>query len=193
VTAHPEPPADLARRKLPLARLRGPFFRIHRVRHAALYFGTAGMYRFDAPTKQFGVLYAGLDVHCAFIETFGHATGARLVEIAELSARSLAEITSRRPLRFVDLRAAGLPRMGADAALTSGLDYDLSHRWSLALHGHPQKPDGIAYRARHDPSRTAVAIFDRAKSVLSMKSLGTMDAHSGRLADLLDTYDFGLV
>ncbi|MCL2776786.1 MAG: RES family NAD+ phosphorylase [Polyangiaceae bacterium] len=193
MTNHPNPPADFARRKLPLVRLRGTFYRIHRAHRAALYFGKAGTYRFDAPSKEFGVLYAGRDMYCAFIETFGHATGVRFVDATELAARALAEIRVRRPLRFVDLRASGLARVGADAELTSGTDYALAHRWSLAFYRHPQKPDGIAYRARHDPSRVSVAIFDRAKSLLRVKSRTRLDANADKLADLLDTYDFGLV
>jgi RES domain len=189
---HPEPSADLARRKLPLATFRGPWYRIHRSRLAPLHFGNSGGNRFDAPNKEFGVLYAGRDTHCAFIETFGHATGVRLVEARELSQRGLAELTPRRPLRLVDLRGAGLARIGADASLTAGPDYDLAHRWSVVLRSHPQKPDGIAYRARHDPERICAALFDQVKPLLAVRSLGRLDSDPDRLADLLDTYEFGL-
>lgn len=192
MNAHPEPSRELAHRKLPLVRLRGSFFRIHRRRLAPLYFGRSKLSRFDAPNGEFGVLYVGRDVPCAFIETFGHATGVRFVDHTELEERELSEITVERPLRLVDLRGNGLARIGADASLTSGLDYGLSQRWSRALHEHPQKPDGVAYRARHDPERTSVALFDRVAPLARARPRGTLDSDVARLAKLLDTYDFGL-
>ena len=135
------------------------------------------------------------DAHGAFIETFGHATGVRFVTTAELGRPGLAGVTPARAFRLVDLRGHGLASMGADAALASGLDYDLSRRWARAIHDHPRKPDGILYRARHDPSRTCAAIFDRAESVLAPSTLGTPwdDAHRRLLGDILETYGFGLI
>jgi len=80
--------------------------------------------------------------------------------------RSGADLWPRR-VQLTNLRGAGLARIGADAELTSGPDYELARRWALALHSCPRKPDGILYRARHDPGRTCAAIFDRAESVIT--------------------------
>ncbi len=99
--------------------------------------------RFDAPAGQFGVQYLGKDEHCAFIEAFGHATGIRFVDRAELSRRSLARIMPKRPLRPLDLSGKGLGRLGADARITTGESYDPRQSWAKAIHDHPQKPDGI--------------------------------------------------
>jgi hypothetical protein len=169
--------------------------RIHPAAHAPLYFGRAPRNRFDAPAGEFGVLYVAADAHGAFVETFGHETGVSFVTAAELGQRGLAVVTAARALRLADLRGAGLARMGADAALTAGLDYDLSRRWAHAIHDHPRKPDGILYRARHDPARTCAAIFDRAQSVLTPTKVGTLaeDAHANLLGDILDTYGFALL
>ena len=171
------------------------WIRVHPTKYDPLYFGRTPRNRFDAPAGEFGVLYAAADAHGAFVETLGQATGVRFVTIAELRVRELAVIAPRRPLRLVDLRGEGLARMGADAALTSGVDYDLSRRWSREIHDHPRMPDGIVYRARHDPSRTCAAIFDRAETDLTAKRFGTFDAkaHRGLLADILETYKFGLI
>jgi hypothetical protein len=169
--------------------------RIHPAAHAPLYFGRVPRNRFDAPAGEFGVLYVAAEAHGAFVETFGHETGVNFVTAAELGKRGLAVVTAARALRLADLRGAGLARMGADAALTSGLDYDLSRRWARAIHDHPRKPDGILYRARHDPARTCAAIFDRARSVLTPTDVGTLaaDMHRNLLGDILDTYGFALV
>ncbi len=192
---HLDPPADFAKRKLPIWLFRRHWFRIHRLKYGALYFGRSGDNRFDAPASEFGVLYAGKDERCAFIETFGHATGVRFVAQKELADRGLALIKPKRPLRLVSLAGEGLARLGADARLTSGESYDVAHRWSLAIHEHPKKPDGIVYTARHDPSRVCVAIFERASVDLEVTSLGSLadPTHTKLLAMLLDTYDFGLI
>jgi hypothetical protein len=141
------------------------------------------------------VLYLGKDEHCAFIETFGHATGIRFVDRAELSRRSLARVIPKRPLRLLDLSGKGLARLGADARLTTGESYDPPRSWSVAIHDHPQKPDGIVYSARHDPSRRCAAIFDRASAAFDVDLLGCLadPANAQLLGDILDTYDFGII
>jgi hypothetical protein len=192
VSGHPEPPASF---RLLVVRVAWVWCRIHPLEHDALHFGREPLNRFDAPAGEFGVLYVAKDEHGAFIETFGHATGVRFVTEKELGARGLAAIAASRPLRLADLRAEGLARMGADAELTSGPDYDLSRRWARAIHEHPRQPDGILYRARHDPARVCAGIFDRARSLITARRMGTFRARQHRmlLARVLDTYKFGLV
>src|SRR3989442_7047602 len=41
------------------------FSRIHCRNEAPVFFGKTGRNRFDSPNANFGVLYVGLDVHCA--------------------------------------------------------------------------------------------------------------------------------
>jgi RES domain len=193
--AHPDPPASF---NVLIRKVRGTWLRIHSSRHGAIFFGrklTPGDNRFDAPAGEFGVLYVGRDAHCAFVETFLHKTGVRLVTTTELSQRTLSVVEARRPLRLVDLCGEGLARMGADASLTSATDYALTQRWSKALHEHPRKPDGILYRARHDPSRFAAAVFERVQPELTTHVVGTLSdpVRTNLLADILDTYDVGLV
>jgi len=192
VTGHPEPPASF---HLNVVVVRWTWRRIHALARDPLHFGREPLNRFDAPAGQFGVLYVAKDAHGAFIETFGHATGVRFVTEKEVRTRGLAVVAFRRPLRLADLRSEGLARMGADAELTSGPDYALSRRWALAIHDHPREPDGILYRARHDPARLCAAVFDRAQTVAASRTTGTLGArdHRALLADLLDTYKFGLV
>ena len=117
----------------------------------------------------------------------------RLLDRRELALRGVARITATRKLRLVDLRGEGLARIGADAALTTGPDYELAHRWAHALHDHPTAPDGIAYRARHDPARTRAALFDRVRGELHARRPGAVDADAARLAGLFERYDFGLI
>ncbi|AKT42250.1 RES family NAD+ phosphorylase [Chondromyces crocatus] len=192
---HPNPPSDWARLEPLIRKFRRAWFRIHRTMHEPMFFGRSGANRFDAPREEFGVLYAAADARGSFIETMGRLPAHRLVPWAEISARGLAKITPKRALRLVDLTSEGLARIGADSRLTSGDSYDLSQRWILALHEHPEKPDGIVYRSRHDPSRLCAALFDRIAPDLDVEKLGTLAApdHTKLLASILNRYDFGLV
>lgn len=191
---HPEPPPELNLRPLPLHEAPGPWIRSHELRHAPLYFGTTGANRFDAPARQYGTLYVAGDFHGAFIETFGRRLGMKRLTRARVGTRNFAEISQVRPLQLVDLTRPGLSRIGADSRLASG-SYDLSQRWALAFYEHPDQPDGILYRSRHDPARLCAAIFDRAEDALTATSLGSLaDAHNvALLADLLDTYEYSLI
>lgn len=65
-----------------------------------------------------------------------------------------------RPSRLVDLTGEGLAALGLDARI-SDADHEPAQAWSRAFYEHPDKPDGILYRSRRDPSRLAVAIYDR--------------------------------
>jgi hypothetical protein len=195
---HPEPPETPRALRILVTRLRGSFLRSYSLRHDPLYFGKTAANRFDAPAGEFGVCYLARDRHGAFIETFGHETGVRFVTEAQLRERGLARVAladRASALRLVDLRGEGLARIGADASLVTGLDLELARRWSLALHAHPRRPDGILYRARHDPARESVALFDRAAGKARVRSRTPWldpSLHEA-LGGILDTYDFGLL
>ncbi len=191
---HPEPPADLARRTLPLRTRAGTWWRLHDAQRDPIFFGRAGRNRFDAPGGGFGVLYLAEDAEGAFIETIGRDTGRLLVDRIDLARLALAEVVPPRPLRLVDLSGAGLARIGADARLVSG-EHGVARRWALALHEHPSHPDGLYYPVRHDPSRRGAAVFDRVGGRFRVRARGRLGARENGvlLARLLDRYGFGLV
>ncbi len=138
------------------------------------------------------MLYVADDEAGAFVETFGHQTGTRYVAAADLASRGLARIHASRPLQLVDLTGPELTRLGADARLGSGEDYGLSQRWSRALWSQPDRPDGIYYRSRHDPSRCSLALYDRVASVLAEQPLGSFASPGLRplLGAILDKYEY---
>lgn len=190
--AHLEPPDDLAERTLPLVETKGPWSRIHRVEYEPLYFGRSGDNRFDAPAGEYGVLYVGEDEHCAFIETFGQQTGTNLVSGSELEARGLAKIEAKRLLDLVDLTGPGLARIGADGRLFTG-EHAVARRWALALWSHPSRPCGLYYRARHDPSRFSVALYESVADTLRATPQGHLmePRNLSLLGKILDAYRFG--
>lgn len=87
-----------------------------------------------------------------------------------------------------------MAQIGSDSRLATE-SYRLSQLWALALHQHPDEPDGLLYRSRHDPSQLCAAIFDRAADALTATSLGSLadPSNAALLADLLDTYGFSLI
>jgi len=111
-----------------------------------------------------------------------------------LKNRALTEVATRRALRLVDLTGSGLARLGAGARISVG-SYGVSQEWSRGLWSHPENPDGIWYRARHDPTRISVALYDRAKNAVAIRS--TIILAESRferpLARILDHYRFGLI
>src|SRR3954447_3520673 len=189
----PPPSPDFDRLDLPILELAAPLTRIHRLARDPAHWGRTGDQRFDAPSAEFGVLYASLDDFGAFIETCGD-TAARTVTMDSLAAKGWALVEPRRPLRIADLSGAGLARIGADERLCAG-DHGASQPWSLAIWRHPAAVDGLQYRARRDPSRLSVAVFDRAAAAVSVRRSGGLveTRHRERLGEILDHYQFAVI
>lgn len=193
---HPEPPSDLATRDPLLAEMPVGFIlsRLHAKGKTPLFFGRTRGNRFDSPDSSYGVLYAGLDEHGSFIETYGQTTGIRTVTESALDGRHLAHLKLLSPMRLIDLsNSGGLARIGADSRLFSG-SHAVAQRWSAALRGHPGKPDGILYPARHDAARNACAIYECSLSVFELHAKGSLleNQHSALLGAILDCYGFAL-
>ncbi|HEX2078532.1 MAG TPA: RES family NAD+ phosphorylase [Longimicrobium sp.] len=173
-------------------------YHIHPANRYALFFGPAKGQpprgRWDAPNGKFRVCYLAEKPSTAFAETFLREPGVMVLEAEDLAARSLAIVQILAPLRLVAMHGQGLHALGATAASCTG-DYAASRAWSAALHAHPEKPDGIRYRARHDDDGFAIALFDRAEnSVADMDGAPLTDpANRLRLAESLNRYGIGLL
>jgi hypothetical protein len=139
------------------------------------------------------VLYAAQTLDGAFIETFGRSPGINLVRIDQLASRSMAAIEPTRPLRLVDLTGAGLAKIGATAYVTAGA-HPCAQMWSRALWSHPSRPDGLLFRARHDPECACVAIFSRARRFVRAVPQGALldAARRPTLGATLRRYGFSL-
>lgn len=135
--------------------------RFHSLAFDPVHFDRGQGGRLNAPDGSYGVLHVASTVGGAFAETFLRRPGRTLLPPGLIAAKAHATVLVGRELRVVRLHGNGLGRLGCTAEVThSGLPYDLPQAWSKALHDHPTKPDGIAYRARHDDDQLCYAIFD---------------------------------
>jgi hypothetical protein len=184
--------------RLPLSRVRAGtrWLRIHPRNKSALWFGPAagkpGVNRFDDPAARFRVCYLGTTIDVCFAETFLRNPPVRILALEDLKLRSVAAIEITRDLRLAALHGPGLARLGVTAELASGAVYAVSQAWSRSLWEHPDAPDGIVCRSRHDDSSLCVAIYNRAKAALTIVEDRRLTDDPKLLARLLRRYDIGL-
>jgi len=191
------PPADLPSRapQIHVSTETDIWYRSHSMDKGPLFFGKTMTQRWDAPAGEFGVLYLGSDEFCAFMESIGRSVlRTRLVPRTLVRQKGVSRVRFTRSLRLIDLvSSGGLARIGADGSLSSGRGYKNSQRWSKALRDHPEKPDGIYYRSRHDPSRSACALYDHCASAVEVVGPArSWNDDPVLLGRILDHYDLGI-
>jgi RES domain len=191
---HPLPPSDLCQRTLPIITLTKEtiFYRVHQAQYHPIYFGNSGRSRFDVPE---GIIYLAMDKYAAFRETIGRFSKYRLISTEVLNQLRMTKIISDGNLSLVDLTGNGLTLLDADARLFTG-SYQIAQQWSKKLQEHPEKPDGIYYRSRNDPSRFCLALYQLRTSFV-LKVINTYDFlskdYTVRLAAILNEYQYGLI
>lgn len=181
-------------------------FQSHAKARGPLNFNPTPRGRFNAPNSEYATTYLSTSPEGAFAETFVQdaarsPAGLTIVSRARLDACCLCRMAygvgvGMRALRLVDLSGPGVVTIGATGELCALADIarlGLVQRWALRLYQHRDCPDGIYYRARHDPSRFSIALFDRARGVLTPDCSTNILVDPARLADLLNTYRVGLV
>lgn len=197
--APPLPTADLQKRRLPFENVSAgtQWWRIHRKVHSPLFFGpptgTAPAARFDAPDGSFTICYLGASAEASFAETFLRGPVRDLIVAhSELEQRALSRIENTQPLRLVKLHGPGLVTMSATSAVASG-GYSVSQPWVLALHVHPDEPDGIFYRSRHDDDAFCAAVYDRAGAKLILQRTQSLVEDVSLLDRLAERYGFSII
>ena len=162
----PPPPSDLVTRKLPLVTIIGDLFRIHQTSHNWRHFGRNKSERFDDPHGVFGMLYGSTTADAAFAEVFLRKLASMSVAQVDLQSRAVSTFNAR-PLKCVELTGSGLRKLSCDNRISTEKPYKTTHLWSRALFLHPQQPDGLVYRSRHNPRFRCLALFDRCDAKLT--------------------------
>jgi hypothetical protein len=122
--------------------------------------GNPPTFRFDSFAGAFGVLYLGLGMAGALVETLLRNPARKMIDYVDVAARALTSLHSGRDLALIQLHGTGLQQLGCDNAISTG-PYNPCGAWSDALWAHASTPDGIAYQSRHDPGEICVALFER--------------------------------
>lgn len=190
----PSPPADIHTRRPSFSwPATGTLLhRFHARGHDPIYFDRSLTGRLNAPDASYGILYTAKHQRGAFAETFLREPGRTLLPQDLVRAKSYATIALMEKLRIVRLYGPSLAKVGCTAQVTHGpLPYDLPQAWSKALHEHPIRADGIAYRSRHDDDQICYAIFERARAKLSVRRL-EVDLDRDWFYELADHYRVGI-
>ncbi|TQE98397.1 MAG: RES domain-containing protein [Spiribacter salinus] len=186
------PPDELSHKTLPIQDLSAGhiLYRSHHTDLSPLYFSRGRrLNRFDDPSGGFGVCYCAYSPFGAFAETFLRQRQGDFIDQDELELRCLAEIEAARPLRIVLLYGPNLSKMGATGTVSTGpIEAAQAQAWSKAIHDHPDEPDGIMYRVRHDDSEMGVALFDRCQAAIRWADSTSWD-HSALLNEICSRYD----
>ena len=137
---------------------REQFFRIHHRDRAPWWFSNDGSGRFDLSGGD-GTCYLAETPVGAFIEVFRDPVIAE----AEVDARLLANLSTRKRSTVADCTVTGARRFGITAAIHTQPNYELARAWAQAF-AHAGF-DGIRYRVSHDPSQRelGVALFGPAR------------------------------
>ena len=182
--------------------------RVVRLAHGpagALFFGPARgdppRGRFDASDGSFRVCYLADTVEAAFAESLLRLAAVppspaapRYLHQTAVQARGWAWTSARRALSLIDLSdGKGLAALNVTAGLTAANAHAAARVLSAQLHATLPPSDGLLYRPRHAPERTAVALWDRAADALSaVATLEPLFADRRLLGRLLDAYQITL-
>ena len=166
----PFPPSNLPSRSPRIETIaRGQtIYRFFNSSKAPIYFDRSKEGRLNSPNGLYGVLYAAVEVHGAFAESFLRQPDRQIIPMDLVQAKALVRLTATRDLTLCALAGRGLAKVGATAEVThGGQPYDCPQSWSSAIHSLPTAFDGIFYKARHDDDQGCYALFDRSADGVS--------------------------
>ncbi len=189
----PFPAASLAAAALPIDVLPAgmELHRVHRTAHHPIFFGPGPgvppTYRFDSAAGAFGVFYVAYRFAGALVETLLRNPRRKMVAQADIEERATSVVRCRRDLRIVRLHSAGLQILGLDNSISTG-PYEPCGAWADALWAHPDAPDGVAFRSRHDPDQICLAIFERPGMAFDAEPPVRLGDQLSEVANLLGAY-----
>ncbi|MDR0780624.1 MAG: RES family NAD+ phosphorylase [Pseudomonadales bacterium] len=142
-------------------------------RNEPLHFGCNGVNRYDAPKRDFGVLYLGRDLATALMESIFHqhrwlADATRLVMQQEIQRRMVRAVGVLEALCLADLTATGVMAgvFGLNLEQLVARDYAYTQQVSTQVHAMRKNGiplfDGVLYPSRNNYPAQNVALFDRA-------------------------------
>ena len=123
-----------------------------------------GQTRFSSPTRAFQLAYIAKDVSTSIAETIVRdrfeGTAARVLDESEIEDWAMAEINATEPLLVLDLRTAGLLKLGVSTDAARAKDHRDGRILSEELY-RSYDIDGLLYASRLTGAE-CVAVYDRA-------------------------------
>lgn len=145
-------------------------------RDEPLYYGRDGVNRYDAPARDYGVLYLGRDLPTALMESVFHKhqwdqDTQRSITQAEVSRRLVRAVGVFEALSLADLTADGVMAgyFGLNLEQLASRSYAHTQQASGRVHamvgaGGAALFDGVLYPSRNNYPAVSIALFDRAKA-----------------------------
>lgn len=139
-----------------------------------LYYGRGGTNRYDDPARKYGVLYLGLDLPTALMESVFHkhdwlADPKRSIALKEVQSRMVRAVGVLHDLHLADLTASGVMAgyFGLNLQQLASGDYTHTQQVSAQVHamlGDDDLPlfDGVLYPSRNNYPGRSIALFERA-------------------------------
>lgn len=140
-----------------------------------LYYGRDGTNRYDAPARDYGVLYLGRDLPTALMESVFHKhqwdkDAKRSIALAEVRSRLVRAVGVLEDLNLADLTAESVMAgyFGLNLEQLAGRGYTHTQQVSGQVHamlGSDDAPlfDGVLYPSRNNYPAASIALFERAK------------------------------
>lgn len=92
---------------------------------------------------------------------------------------------------FAGVKLDGPLRMGVPSDVVRGRTQTLARKWSVAIHEHPERVDGILYPSRLN-GEVNLAVSDRA--IPKLEPAATMDLKgAAEIGDVLDDFFVALI
>ena len=144
-------------------------------RNKSLYYGRDGTNRYDAPARNYGVLYLGRDLPTALMESVFHKhqwdkDAKRSIALAEVESRLVRAVGVLEALLLADLTAEGVMAgyFGLNLEQLASRSYTHTQQVSGQVHamlGGDDAPlfDGVLYPSRNNYPAASIALFERAE------------------------------
>jgi RES domain len=144
-------------------------------RNKPLYCGRDGTNRYDAPARNYGVLYLGRDLPTALMESVFHKhqwdkDTKRSIASAEVESRLVRAVGVLEALHLADLTAEGVMAgyFGLNLEQLASRSYTHTQQLSGQVHamlGDDDAPlfDGVLYPSRNNYPAASIALFERAE------------------------------
>lgn len=145
-------------------------------RDKPLYYGRDGTNRYDAPGRNYGVLYLGRNLPTALMESVFHKhqwdrDTRRSIAHAEVQSRLVRAVGVLEELHLADLTAEGVMAgyFGLNLEQLASRDYTCTQQVSNQVHalrGSDGLPrfDGVLYPSRNNYPAASIALFERART-----------------------------